>query len=91
MMIMMMMMTTIMIMSMGWNYISELRPPTSLLFIVHCWNDIDRGKLLIRPPGSLVIIPAESSSSKAGEAGEGNDEFGPMKYLFILRRDINMP
>jgi hypothetical protein len=46
-----------MIMSMGWDYVSELRPPTGLLFIPHVtyergqpwWNDIDSGRLLIRP------------------------------------------
>jgi hypothetical protein len=39
-------------MSMGWDYVSELRPPTALLFIPRViqerggswWNDIDRGK-----------------------------------------------
>jgi hypothetical protein len=43
-------------MSMWWDYVSVLRPPTGLLFIpqIICeygepqWNDIDRGKLLIR-------------------------------------------
>jgi hypothetical protein len=42
----------IMIMSMGWDYVSELRLPAGLLFIhqmIHeygepRWNDIDRGK-----------------------------------------------
>jgi hypothetical protein len=42
----------ILFMSMGWNYVSELRPPTGLLFILNMiygheetrWNDIDRGK-----------------------------------------------
>jgi hypothetical protein len=45
------------IMMMGWDYVSELQPPTGLLFIpqviyehVESWmNDIDRGKLLIHP------------------------------------------
>jgi hypothetical protein len=30
---------------------------------------------------SLAILPAESCSSKAGGTGEGNDEFGLMKYV----------
>jgi hypothetical protein len=41
-----------MVMSMGWDYVSELQSPTGLLF-EHgkpWWNDADRGKLLIRPP-----------------------------------------
>jgi hypothetical protein len=47
----------LMIMSMGWDFISELRPPTDLLFVPQAihehgepwWNDIERGKLVIRP------------------------------------------
>jgi hypothetical protein len=30
------------------------------------WNDIDRGKLLICPPHSLAILPAEPFSNKSG-------------------------
>jgi hypothetical protein len=41
------------IMSMGWQYVSELQPPTALLFILQViyeygqpwWNDIDRFRL----------------------------------------------
>jgi hypothetical protein len=48
----------VMIMSMGWDYVFELRPPTSLLFILQevnergePWqNDVDTRKHLIRPP-----------------------------------------
>jgi hypothetical protein len=44
-------------MSMEWDYVSELRPPTSLLFIPQViyehgelrWNDVGRGKFLISP------------------------------------------
>jgi hypothetical protein len=47
-----------MIMLVGRDYVSELRPPTGLLFIprVMCehgqqlWDNIDKRKLLIRPP-----------------------------------------
>jgi hypothetical protein len=47
----------IMILSMGWDYVSKLRLQTGLFFISQLiqeqgetwWNDIDRGKL-IRPP-----------------------------------------
>jgi hypothetical protein len=40
------MMNKIMFMSMGWDYVSELRPPTSLLFIPHLqpWWMISAGK-----------------------------------------------
>jgi hypothetical protein len=47
----------IIIISMWWDYVSDLRQPTGLLFIPQViyehgepwWNDIDRKKLLIRP------------------------------------------
>jgi hypothetical protein len=46
------------IMSMGLDYVSKRRPTFDLLFISQVisehgepwWNDIDRGKLLNRPP-----------------------------------------
>jgi hypothetical protein len=52
-----MMIIIMMNMSMRWDYVSQLRPPTGLLFIsqvIHKhgepWlNDIDKGKLLIHP------------------------------------------
>jgi hypothetical protein len=46
------------------------------------WNDIDREKFSIRPHSSLAFVPAESSSSKAEESGEGNYEFCQAKNLF---------
>jgi hypothetical protein len=57
-MMLMMIVVIINIMSMVFDYVSELRSPTGLLFIpyVICeygepWlNGFDRGKLLIRPP-----------------------------------------
>jgi hypothetical protein len=39
-----------------------------------------QGKHLIRP-AELSILPAESSSCKAGGIGEGNFEFDLTKYL----------
>jgi hypothetical protein len=54
-----MMMMMIMIMSIRSDYVSELPPPTGILFtpyVIHeygapWWNDdVDRGKLLTRPP-----------------------------------------
>jgi hypothetical protein len=58
------------IMSMGCDCVSELRPPAGLLLILQViyeyrepwWNDIDRGKLLIRPPelsGSPILVTTE--------------------------------
>jgi hypothetical protein len=61
-----------MIMSMGWDYVSELRPPTVHPQVKYehgepWWNDIDRGKLIHPPELSLAILPAEPPSSKSGE------------------------
>jgi hypothetical protein len=74
-----------MIMSMGWDHVSELRPPASLLFILR-WNDIDRGKLLICPPKFRPVLPVETPSSKAGRTGEGNYEFSLRSISFLFRR-----
>jgi hypothetical protein len=64
-----------MMMVMGWDCVSELLPPTGLLFIrqviyehgeLRC-NDIEKGKLLIRPPDRcLAVLPTKPSSSKSG-------------------------
>jgi hypothetical protein len=69
--------------------ISELQKPAALLFIsqVICehgapwWNDIDRGKLLIRPRSALTILPAETLVAHENKLGEGNYEFTSEKYL----------
>jgi hypothetical protein len=62
-----------MIVSMGWDYISELLPPTGLLFVHHAiyehcvpwWKAIDREQLLIYPPElSLAILSPETPSGK---------------------------
>jgi hypothetical protein len=45
------------------------------------WNDTDRGNLFVHQ-NSLVILPAESCSSKAGGTGEGNDQFG-LRNIFV--------
>jgi hypothetical protein len=53
-------------MSMGWDHVSELRPPTGLLFIPQMmyeygdprWNDIDRGK----PKNSEKTCPSTTLS-----------------------------
>jgi hypothetical protein len=63
----------LMTMSLGRDYVSELRSPTGLLFTHQVtfehgepwWNDIDRGKLLIRPPklsgspATIHLVPKE--------------------------------
>jgi hypothetical protein len=62
-----------MVMLIGLDYVSELRPPAGLLCILQViyehgepwWIDIDRTELLIRPP-ELSQSYQQSSSSKAG-------------------------
>jgi hypothetical protein len=65
----------VMIMTKGWDYVSELRSTVGLLFIsqviyehgVTRWNDIDSGKLLIRAPE-----PSVNSTSSHIEAKQEN-------------------
>jgi hypothetical protein len=53
------------------------------------WNNIDKGKLLIRPLElSGNSIRAETSSTKPGVTGEGNDAFGITKYLCSYFEDL---
>jgi hypothetical protein len=62
-----------MIVSMGWDYVSELLLPTGVLFIPQViyehgepwWNDIERGRLLILQPELYGIIAAESCTKKS--------------------------
>jgi hypothetical protein len=72
-----------MIMSMGWDYVSELRPLTGLLFIPQViyehgelrWNDIDRGD----PDSSTRALWQSHQQSHlvaSGGTGEENDKFG---------------
>jgi hypothetical protein len=62
-MLMTIMITMIIFLSMGWDYVRELRPSTGLLFIQvigeheepQC-NDVDMGKHMIRPPERPLAI-----------------------------------
>jgi hypothetical protein len=74
-----------------------MRPPTGLFFIPWViyehgepwWNNIDKGKLLIRPlelSGNSIRV--ETSSTKLGVTGERNDEFGITKYLCSYFEDL---
>jgi hypothetical protein len=55
----------IIIMSVWWDYVSEMWPPTGLLFIPRAvyehgeqlWNDIDTTKVIVNH-SSLEILPA---------------------------------
>jgi hypothetical protein len=77
-----------MMMMMGWDFASELRPTSGLLFIPEViyehaglqWNDIDWGKLLIRPTELSCNPTAELLGSKAWGTSEGN-EFCLKTYL----------
>jgi hypothetical protein len=89
----MMMMTII---SMGWDYISELRPPSGLLFIPQVvydyrepwWNDIDRVNANSFHRAHWQSC-RQSSSSNAGGTGEGNGEFCLKKCLFHTSKDYS--
>jgi hypothetical protein len=78
-----------MIMSMGQDYVSELRPPTGLLFIPQViyehgepwWNDISRGKLLIRPQELSGNPTSRHLVEMQDKLCEGNHEFGLTKYV----------
>jgi hypothetical protein len=64
-----MMMIIIIIMSMGWDYVSELKLPTVLLFIPHMSMEkhggmISKGVNWVIHQSSLTILRAESSSTK---------------------------
>jgi hypothetical protein len=85
------------IVSMGWDCVSELRPPTGLLFIPHViwtwqqWrNDTDRGKSWFAHQSSVAVLPAELSSSKSGQICPRKRRIYPSKYLFfIIRSDFH--
>jgi hypothetical protein len=66
--------------SMGKDYVSELQPPTWLLFIpqlIHAhgerWrnDDVDRGNSWLGHQSFLAILPAGSSGSKQEEWTKG--------------------
>jgi hypothetical protein len=79
-----------MIMSMGWNCVSELRPQTDLLStpqVIHehgdPWcNNIDRGNSWCLLQRSLEIPLADLYINKVGWSGEENYEFCVTKCFF---------
>jgi hypothetical protein len=78
------------IMSTGWDYVSELWPPTGLLSSPRWYTSMENHGAMISKgenswsdhQNSPTILPAESTSSKAGGIGEGSNEFCLAKYLF---------
>jgi hypothetical protein len=89
-------------MSMKCDYISGLLPPTAYCsspkviglynYGEPWWNNVDRVKLLIRPPErSLAILPAKLSNSKSKDLGEGIDGFCLRNISFTLEEFLYMP
>jgi len=72
-----------MMISMGWEYISERRPPLGILLIPQVIHEhggamveyLQRENSWFVHQNYLAILPAGWSSSKAGGIGEGN-KFG---------------
>jgi hypothetical protein len=84
----------VVIMAMGCDYVSELRPPMGLLLIprwhVHgepWWNYIDRGELLFSLP-ELSGIPTSNLVVKQELAKETLNFLPYEVSLFILGRDL---
>jgi hypothetical protein len=84
-----------MFMAKAWYYVSELRPPTGLLFIPRVipehwepwWNDIDGRQLLIRPSERcLAVPPAEPSSSISEGTWQRRWWIWPLKLCFTCRK-----
>jgi hypothetical protein len=77
--------------SMGWEYVSELRPLTGLLFIPQMvyehgqprWNNIGRGQRMIRTPELSDNHISSHLVTKREELGEINDKFGLAKCFFF--------
>jgi hypothetical protein len=82
-----------MMMSMGWDYVSELRPPTGLLFVPQViyeygeprWNEIDRRKLQIHPP-DLCGNHTHNLVAKQEELTKELMNFALQRISFVLRR-----
>jgi hypothetical protein len=82
-----------MVMSIGWDYVSKLHLPTVLVFIplvlyengVTWRNDIDCGKLL-NCPSELWQSYQQSCSSKPGRTGGKIINFAARKISFMLWR-----
>jgi hypothetical protein len=85
---------TMMIMSMRWDHVSELLPPTRLLFIpkMICehgepWrNHINRGNLLIRPPELSGNTNGSHLVAKQNYLAKEMMNLALRSILFILRR-----
>jgi hypothetical protein len=56
------------------------------------WNDIGRGKLLVRPPELSGNFTRSHLVAKRDELFKGNYEYGPTEYVLLFFRGIfNMP
>jgi hypothetical protein len=83
-----------MMMSIGWDCFSDLRPPASLLFTPQWYMKLENHGGIIWTGNSwfvhhspLSILQAKSSSNKAWGTGEGNYECCLPKYLLHTSKD----
>jgi hypothetical protein len=92
-------MMMMMMISMGLEYVSELRPPSGLLLIPQVrykhgepwWKDIDRVKVVIRPP---QLSGNPTSSHLVGKQEDLEKEiinFALRNISFVRRRVFSMP
>jgi hypothetical protein len=94
-MVMMMMMKI----SMGLEYVSELRPPLGLLLIPQViykhgepwWKEIDRVKVMIRPPQFSGNPTSSHLEGKQEDVAKEIINFALRNISFIPRRVFSMP
>jgi hypothetical protein len=83
-----MMMMIIIIMSVGWDYVSELRPPKGLFFIPRMiyeqreprWNDANKENSWFFHHSSLAVVPSHPIACRSD--GRQEWEFGLAKYFY---------
>jgi hypothetical protein len=70
---------------MGWDDVSELQPPTGILFIPQVIYEHGEPWWWYVHQGSLANLPAESSGSKQEEWAKGMSIWPCKVFLFILQ------
>jgi hypothetical protein len=84
---------------MGWDYVSERRPPTGLLFIPHVRyiSMENNGGIMSTEENSFVyqsslaILHSESSGSKQEEWAKGMGIWPCELFLYTPANDFNTP